>query len=427
MRGAEVLDTFESGRDRGGIVWEGKHYRVLGENLCSVSSTGEITVIGSVGLDNNRRVTMDYSTDLLGIRSGTDLYYYNGSTVDQVTDADLGDVLDFVFIDGYFMTTDGEHLVVTDLNDPTRVDPIKYGSSEIDPDPLIGLMRIKGEVHACNRNTIEVFENVGGEGFPFSPIEGAILMKGIVGSQAKAYALDTFFFVGGGRGEELAVYAASSGKAERVSTDEIDMEINALTVEEQAEIEMEARKFDGMDVIYIHLPDKTWCYNATTSVAAEQPSWFCLTSSTGESGEYRLRNWTLAFGRWICGDTSDSQIMIETDSPNHGDDMVAWEFGTVGVYNGAKGAIVHDVELIGLPGSAPLEESPTIFHSWSSDGKTWSNEQATSAGVQGAYNTRMKWWRCGMFRVLRIFKFRGVTSTPMAFTAVEANLEALDA
>jgi hypothetical protein len=44
------------------------------------------------------------------------------------------------------------------LNDPTAVDPLKYGSSEADPDPILAIRKIRNEVYALNRHTVEVFD-----------------------------------------------------------------------------------------------------------------------------------------------------------------------------------------------------------------------------------------------------------------------------
>jgi hypothetical protein len=88
------------------------------------------------------------------------------ATLTQNTDPDLGTVLDVVWVDGYWMTTDGEFLVVTDLTNPLAVDPFKYGSSEVDPDPVKALLKVRNEVYALNRHTIEAFDNVGGCGLP---------------------------------------------------------------------------------------------------------------------------------------------------------------------------------------------------------------------------------------------------------------------
>ena len=119
------------GVDRGAIEWNGLLYRVMGTKLVSISSTNVVTVIGDVG--GTGQVSFDYSFDYLAIASGGKLFLYRTSTgLQQVTDPDLGTVVDVVWVDGYFMTTDGEFLIVTELNNPFAVNPLKYGSAEAD-------------------------------------------------------------------------------------------------------------------------------------------------------------------------------------------------------------------------------------------------------------------------------------------------------
>ena len=114
------------GTDRGGINWDGTCYRVMGSKLVSIGATGVTTTLGDVGNDG-KSVTFDYSFDRLAIASNGNLFYWDGTTLTQVSDVDLGTVVDMIWVDGYFMTTDGQYLIVTELNDPTQVDPIKYG------------------------------------------------------------------------------------------------------------------------------------------------------------------------------------------------------------------------------------------------------------------------------------------------------------
>jgi hypothetical protein len=152
------------GVDRGGIVWNDAMFRVMGTKLVTVSATGVVTQLGDVG--GTGQVTFDYGFDRLGIRSGDKLYYWNGIALAQVVDIDLGPVLDLMWVDGYFMTTDGTSVIVTELSDPTSVLPLKYGSAEEDPDAVTGLIKVRNEPYILGRNTIQVLRNVGGNGFP---------------------------------------------------------------------------------------------------------------------------------------------------------------------------------------------------------------------------------------------------------------------
>jgi hypothetical protein len=194
------------GVNRGGIERDGVCYRVMGTNLCSIAADGAVTVLGDVGGTDDNLVTLDYSFDLLAIASGGKLFYWDGTSVNQVTDPDLGLVLDVVWVDGYFMTTDGEFIIVTELLDPYAVNPLKYGSSEIDPDPVVALVKLRNEIYALNRHTIEVFDNVGGNLFPFQRIEGAQIQKGCIGTQACCVFIETIAFLGGGRNESPGIF-----------------------------------------------------------------------------------------------------------------------------------------------------------------------------------------------------------------------------
>lgn len=425
MKGVETFGD-ATDLDRGGIVWDGVHYRAIGNQLASLDGNGTVTNLGTIGTDN-KKVTLDYSFDRLAIRSGVEFYYWDKTDLTQVTDEDLGDVLDFVFLAGYFVTTDGEYIVVTELGNPEEIDPIKYGSSEFDPDPIVGLVRLAGQLYALNRYSIEAFGNVGGSGFPFAKIDGATISKGVVATQAKCEAADTFFFVGGGRGEEIGLYVAGNGRADKVSTPEIDKILNNLSPSDQANIELEARVTDGVEIVYVHTPVGTYCYSITGTLQLESPVWFSLHSSDTATGKYNLRNWVLTNGQWVCGDISGTGLGLEIASPTHFGDNVGWQFSTSFLYNKGYGAQVHDLELVGLPGSTPLGSvEPTIYHTYSNDGKTWSNPRPAKDGVRGGYQKRIMWIMNGSMRNFRSFRFSCVSDTAFSFTSLQAKLEPLN-
>ena len=417
------------GIDRGGIEWQGDCYRVMGTKLVEVSSTGSVSVLGDVGGPTTDLVTFTYSFDRLAIASGGRLYYYSPSLgLIQVTDPDLGTVLDVVWVDGYFMTTDGEFLVVTELTDPTQVNPLKYGSSEIDPDPIVALIKIRNEIYAINSNTIEVFDNVGGDFFPFNRVDGAQVQKGAIGTHACCEFMQRVAMVGSGRGEAPSVYLAANATTEKIATREIDQILESYTEAVLSQILVESRVEKDHTFLYIHLPDKTLVFDGMTSAALQQPVWFVLTSTTVGFAQYRIRNFVWVYDKWIVGDPQSSNLgTISEDISSHWGQIVRWEFGTTIVYNESLGAVFHQMELVSLTGSVALGLDPTISTSYSVDGKTYSQDRFIKVGTIGSPAKRLVWFQQGFMRNWRIQRFRGTSDAHISVARLEAQIEPMAA
>jgi hypothetical protein len=414
------------GTDRGGINWDGICYRVMGTKLVTVSSTGTVAVLGDVGGPVNSLVTFDYSFDRLAIASGGRLYYWNGSTLIQVTDPDLGTVLDFCWVDGYFMTTDGENLIVTELNNPTQVNPLKYGSSEVDPDPIVALLKLRNEVYALNRHTIEVFDNVGGELFPFARIDGAQIQKGVIGTQACCVYIDRIAFLGSGRNEAPGVYIGAAAITQKISTQEIDELLLNYTEAQLAQVKLEARNDKAHQHLYVHLSDRTMVYDAAASEALQEQVWFTLTSTVVGFSQYRARNLVWAYDKWLVGDPQSNAIgYLVQDTGHHWGQQVRWEFGTIIAYNEGNGAIFNRLELVSLTGSVALGKNPQISTSYSTDGQAWSQDRSIRVGTIGNTAKRLAWFQQGHMRNWRIQRFRGDSDAHVSFVRLEAQMEAL--
>jgi len=409
------------GTDRGGIEWNGIHYRVMGTKLVTVGTT--ITTLGDVG--SGGLVTMDYSFDRLAIASGGRLYYWNG-TLTQVTDPDLGTVLDVVWVDGYFMTTDGEFLIVTELNDPTQVNPLKYGSSEVDPDPIVSVLKLRNEVYAINRHTIEVFDNVGGDLFPFQRIDGAQIQKGAIGTHNCCLFMDAVAFLGGARNEPPAIHMGASAQTRKISTQEIDTILLEFTEEQLSLVKLESRVDKSHQFLYVHLPDRALVYDAAASEALQEPVWFILTSSIVDYSQYRAKNFVWVDNKWYAGDPQSSSIgYLTQETGEHWGSKVRWEFGTTIVYNESNGAIFNRLELVSLTGSVALNKNPQISTSYSVDGLSWSQDKFISVGTTGNTAKRLVWFQQGHMRNWRIQRFRGDSNAHVSFVRLEAQIEAL--
>lgn len=410
------------GVDRGGFLWNGALHRVMGTKLVRIGVDSAVTELGDVG--GSGPVTLDEGFGRLAIRSGTKLFYWNGANLVQVTDPDLGPVKDVIWIDGYFMTTDGTSIVVTELNDPTSVLPLKYGSAEEDPDPVTGLIKLRGEAYALGRYTIQVFRNVGGSGFPFQTVRGATIQQGCVGAKAKCHYADTFAFVGSAKGEALGVYFAGSGTAERISNRFVDDEL--ARVANPSSIVLENRTWRGERRLLVHLPDKTLVFLANASRELSEAVWYVAQS--GDRSPYRLRGAVLAYGRTFVGDTQTGSIGELTDDvPTHFGEDGRWQFDCGPIYNDGQGGILHSVELVGLPGRAPEGVTGTAWLSMTKDGQVWSVERGIPMGTRGQRSLRLQWRPKVNFRGWMGLRFRGTLAAMPGISACEVSASPLGA
>jgi hypothetical protein len=412
------------GTPRGGIVWQDAVYRVLGTSLVREAIDGSVTVLGDVG--SGGQCYFDYSFDRLALTSGGRLYYWDGVTLTQVTDPDLGTALCVIWIDGYFMTTDGEFLVVTELTDPTQVNPLKYGSSEADPDPVLRILKLRNEALALNRNTIEVFDNVGGELFPFARNEGAQIQKGVVGTDAACVYLDTVAFLGSGRNEAPGVYLATNASTQKVSTQEIDELLLSYTDAQLATVQLEARNDRSHMLLYVHLPDRTLVYDAASSAAFQQPVWVTLSSAAVGVGRYRVKDMLWCYGAWrVANPVTGALGYLVRSVSTHWGERVAWEFSTPITYLDGNGGIVFRMELVALTGSVAFGDDPRISTSYSVNGVTWSQPKYLNVGRLGEFAKRLAWLRQGNMRQWRIQRFQGTSDAHIAVARLEAQIEAL--
>jgi hypothetical protein len=434
------------GSSRGGVNWNGVCYRVMGSTLVSVSSTGAVTAIGDVGTGG--QCTFDYSPQVtapasptypgyLAISSGGALYVLTSAGVlTKVTDVDLGTCLDIIWVDGYFISTDGNYLVQSALHDPFTWTTTGYGASDVDPDPIKSVNKIRNEVAAVNRYSIEFFRNIGGTfNFTFERINGAQINKGSIGTYMTVVFQDFLAFVGSGRNESPGVFLGTHSQAQKISTTEVDTILLQYTESALSGCTMEVRNDRGQKHIWINLPDRTLVYDLDASQAFGAPVWFVLTSGLSGFSRYVAKDLVWCYDKWLVANPVSFQIGYLTDSTSQQWGATArWEFSTQILYNAGMGAIVHQLELVCLTGRAPsvytsgTTEGPaerTITSSYSVDGRVWSQPKAIKIGSRGNGNKRIIWYNQGHLRNFRIQRFQGDTLSYISVARLEAQLERL--
>ena len=426
LKPAEGLVSLGSGAGvtRGQINWQGVLYAVQGTSLVSIAEDGTLLTLGTVA--DGGPVRMVYSFDLLAIASGGKLYYWDLSTLTEVTDPDVGVVVDVVWIDGYFMVTDGEFIAVSDLTAPTSFNPLNYGSSEASPDPVVGLLRLRNEISALNRNTIEVFDDVGGLGFPFQRVTGAQVQKGAIGTFTSCVFVEAIAFLGSGFNEAPGIYIAANAGTQKISTFEIDKLLATYSELDLSTVVMEARNDSAHQHLYIHLPDRCIVFDAAASQAFGESVWFTLTSSIVGFSAYKARYFTWCYDRWNIGDpTTTSYGYVDDTVSTHYGDNVRWEFATGMLYNESAGAVISELELVALPGRVALGAQPQITTSYSFDGMTWSPDVSIEAGMRGQRLQRLCWRRQGSMLSTRMQRFQGNADAHLSFLRLEAAVQPL--
>ncbi|MBL4589617.1 MAG: hypothetical protein JKY11_06025, partial [Alphaproteobacteria bacterium] len=299
-------------------------------------------------------------------------------------------------------------------------------SSEIDPDPINVVLELRNEVYAINRHSIEVFDNVGGTGFPFERIEGAQIQRGTIGHRAATVFDNKVAFVGGGRNEPPGVYIGLNGGNQKISTQEIDVVLQGYTENELAEIVVESRTQLTHVWLYIHLPDQVLVYDAEATRVLQTPVWFTLSGGIITKTQYPARSFVWVYDKWLVGDPVTGRIStpVKTVSSHFGD-KVKWDFNVTIAYNGGMGAIVHDMELVSLTGETALGDDPVITTEYTIDGVTWSQPETTSAGKQGERAQRIAWRRGGKMSNWRSQRFSGSSDAHISIARLEARLEGL--
>jgi Phage stabilisation protein len=428
LRPAEGIKLFFSGFFsgsvvRGGIEWKGVPYYVIGRRLVKIDTSkvddgfSSVKFIANV-LDDKKPVSFAYSFDRLAIASGGRLYYLKDDFLIEVTDPDLGQVYDVKFLDGYFLTTDGEFIVQTELNDPTAINPFKYGAAEVDPDPIVSLVINRGEMYAVNRYSIEVFTNTGGEFFAFSRIKGAHIQRGAVGRDACCVYNEALAFVGSARNEPPAVYLGENAQTIKLSTREIDQLLYNYTADELATVVTETRTIHAHKFLYVHLPDRTLVYDSAASIVMQEPVWHVLTSTIDGFRQYKARFFVYCDGRWFCGNPGTEQLCYLTEDPQHISQDVRTEFATSITITETGGAVVHAMELQTLNPSKNGKQRMSA--SYTTDGETWSVDRWATE-----YQRRLVWPQQGLMHGWRAYRFRGNSAAKLSFSRLDAKAEPL--
>lgn len=407
--------------DRGGI-WNERllaHYRVSGGKLIEVSSSGASTQLGDIsGLDT---VSLPYSFNTQGIVADGRFWLYSpsGGFV-EVTDPDLGDPVDCVWIDGYYFFTDGENLYHTDLASETAIDPLKFATSEFSPDPTLGVGKtVDNKVIAFNRYSTEYFSNIASENFAFTRIPNRALKTGIVGTHAKIEIEDQWYILGGRKNEDISVHVIGTGTSTEVSSREVDKILKQYTEDELSTTVFEKRMIDDYLYLIMHLPRQTLMLNVTLGKqTGYDMAWSIL--ATGVSlGPWRGKHgvWDPRLGSYVYGDKLGGSLsLLDNLLGTQFDEIQEWYLYTPFIE--LEKLSIDEIRLETIPGFTTTDDA-SVFLSRTDDGVHYSMEVTTDYGKPSEYGKNWRARRIGYVAEWVGFRFRGASRSRMAFGKIE--------
>lgn len=419
-----TLFSSVSGINRGSQEMSGVPYFVNGENLYSVSSGGVSTNHGAI--PSTGRVSMANNGRYLVIVVSTGAAYVYDSeadTVAQITDNDyqLSDTV--VYKDGYFVFSakNGKTFFNSNLNNPFVFDGLDIGTAEISPDRIVALHVNHNELFVCGSETIELFQNVGGSGFPFQRIPGANIQKGVYANASIVEFDNTFMFIGGGLNERASIWKVSgSSSVNKLSTSAIDNAIQEFTFDEIKNsfawtYSSGGSFFAGFTFESDRIPSKTFVYDATTSALSGQSTWHERQSGLTDN-RWRVNSIVSAYGDLLVGDSLGGNIgLIDKNNFTEYGEVMTQEQTSQPFSAGGLPIFAGELQLTmesGVGLKIGQGSDPQIRMDFSDDGgRTYSSEFWRSYGKIGEYNSVPTWRRQGRIPKHRILRFK--TSEPV--------------
>lgn len=407
------------GVDRGAL-WNERlinHYRISGNRFISVDDAGEVTELGQI--TGTKTASLPYSFNTQAIITDGKMWLYNpDSGLAIVTDGDLGNPIDGVWIDGYYFLTDGEFIYHTELTDESAIDPLKFATAEFSPDPTLGVAKTSdNKVIVFGRYTTEYFINVAQANFAFQRVPTRAIKIGIVSTHAKAEMSDGFYIMGGRKEENISIHVLGVGTSSKVATREVDKIIGKYNESELQDVVLEARVEDGYHYLLVHLPDHTLIFNETVARAqGTQSAWSILTSDFKccDSSNYRAIHGVFdpRLGQWLYGDKLSSNIGLldETISTHYGE-KVPWNMLTPFIY--LENRSITKLEIEKVAGFSNSKDNK-VFVSLTYNGVTSEMEHYVNYG--DTYDSRFILRRLGYVKDWFAIKLRGLSDNRVAFS-----------
>ncbi|MCP3681595.1 MAG: hypothetical protein GY861_02800 [bacterium] len=409
------IDIGYTGEVRGFTIYKGNLYAVIKDRLYKIETDSTTTNVGTI---NTTSGWVDLTSDddtYIGIYEDGKGWYSDGSSVTEITDADLPVPSGATFQDGYQIISkaDTDEAYLSDSDDITSWNPLQYFTAEGDGDNLVAPRSVERQLWLIGERTTEIWYNSGAD-IPFDRNPGGFMRIGCGAKRSIAIWEDDMVLLdNNGR-----IVRKMGLRLEPVSTYQIEYLISTFSKTSDAVGFIYQQQGHVFYELSFPTANKTICYDLTTG--------FWHTRASGTNDDRHLANCAIRFDdKIIVGDAENGKL-YEYDFETYEDNSTVKRAIRVCQHiNQNKTNLFHSsLELDMETGVGDTTTTdPQIMLKWSDDdSKTWSNEKWRTMGAVGKYKLRVRWNRLGCARN-RIYKV--TISDPVKRNITKAYLDAV--
>lgn len=465
--GLRLIKTVGTGPIRGLWTFGNYGYIVSGLKLYRIDKNWDVIELGQVS--GTSPVSMSDNGTQLFIACNGPSYIYNSVTAvfEPIISPNFTGAVTVGFLDGYFVYNEpnSQKVWVTNSYDGLNVDALDFASAEGSPDGLISLIIDHREAWLFGTNSVEVWYDAGGTGFPLSPIAGAYNEIGCIAAYSVAKLDNCVFWLGADARGRGIIYQSKGYSAQRISTHAVEWQIQQYA--DMSDAVAYTYQQDGHSFYVLNFPsaNTTWVYDVATTSWHERAGFSngkftrhrsnCQMSFNDEIivGDYQngkiyafdlnvysdddqiqkwLRSWrALPTDSNNLTRTAQHSLQLDCETgvgvagfdPNDSFiDVLATESGDTIVTESGNGILVDYVT-----NTAAL---PEVMLRWSDDGgHTWSNEHWRSMGKIGAFGHRTIWRRLGMTLKIRdrVYELSGTDAVKVNIMGAELIMSSTNA
>ncbi|MFG6076991.1 packaged DNA stabilization protein [Erwinia sp. OPT-41] len=313
----------------------------------------------------------------------------------------------------YIWVKDGsDNFGITDLEDETHPDQYRpLYRAESMPDGIQGVANWRDMVVCFGSSTTEYFSLTGSTSVTESVYmaQPSLMVNiGIAGTHCKCHYGESFAVLSHPATGAPGIFIIDSGSKKELSTPTVNKILAGYSADELAGAVLEAVRFDGHELLLVHLQRHTLCFDSTAS--GDSPQW-CILKSGLYDDVYRAVDFVWDGSAMTVGDKT-------TGIAGALDFAIASQYGEAAELllhtplAKADNQLLFDFEIETAAGLALYAEK--CFIAATTDGINFGHEQLIPSDDRYRYDQRIIWRQVGRCRKNIGFRLRFVTKTPAA-------------